>query len=58
MKSVVSLGDPVTHTVGWRRLPRDAARYGWALQETVKALSRAPYPRGVFRFRSHEEVGA
>ena len=60
--TVINLEEKIGKTVGRRAVVRDAFRYGMELQRTASQLSRwlgSPrYPRGAFRFHSHEEADA
>jgi hypothetical protein len=60
--TVINLEEKVGKTVGRRTVVRDAFRYGMALQRMSSQLGRSlggpRYPKGVFRFRSHEEADA
>lgn len=62
MDPIVNLEENIGKTVGRRRPPRDAFAYGMALQKTGGQLARSfgspKYPRGVFKFHSHEEADA
>ena len=58
--AVVNVEDPVGKTVG-RRVMRDAWKTGMALQKTANQMRKSfghggLCPRGVYRFRSHEEA--
>ncbi len=60
--TVINLEEKIGKTVGRRTVVRDSFRFGMALQRTATQLSRAlgypRYPKGVFRFHSHEEADA
>ena len=60
MDPLINLQDPVTKVVGKRRPPRDSFGAGMDLQDTVVALCQSQrmglVPKGVFRFKSHEEA--
>lgn len=62
MNAVINLEENIGKTVGRRTVVRDAFRYGMALQHSASQLARAlghpRYPRGVFKFHSHEEADA
>ena len=62
MKPVINIEEKIGKTVGRRTLPRDAFAFGMALQKTGADLSRAfgqpRFPRGAFKFHSHEEADA
>jgi hypothetical protein len=62
MAPPVNLEERIGKTVGRRRLPRDSFEYGMQLQKTGAELSRTfcvmRIPKGVYRFRSHEEADA
>jgi phosphopantetheine adenylyltransferase len=62
-KGVINIQDPIGKTVGRRRVVADSGTYGMALQALVNEVRRsqgfgAICPRGVYRFRSHEEADA
>ncbi len=58
----INQDDPAAKTVGRRQAVRDPLRYGLALQKTLNVLQRTSgrglCPKGVFRFRTHEEADA
>lgn len=60
--TVINLEEKIGKTVGRRTVVRDAFRYGMALQKSASEFARAlgypRYPKGVFRFHSHEEADA
>lgn len=62
MKPAINLEENIGKVVGTRTLPRDMFRYGMDLQNTGAQLSKRfgglKHPRGVFKFRSHEEADA
>ena len=62
MKPAINFEERIGKTVGRRTAPRDAFAYGMALQETGVELAKTfrlrGVPKGVFRFRSHEEADA
>jgi hypothetical protein len=62
MKPAINYEEKIGKTVGRRTAPRDMFAYGMALQKSGVALAKAlgvrGLPRGVFRFRSHEEADA
>ena len=62
MKPVINIEEKIGKTVGRRKAPRDAFAYGMALLKTGAALSAAfgqpRFPRGAFKFHSHEEADA
>jgi hypothetical protein len=59
---IINLEETIGKTVGRRRPPVDALAAGFAMQETLneflKSSGHRLAPRGVFRFRSHEEANA
>jgi hypothetical protein len=60
--AVINVQDPVGKTVGRRQL-RDAWKFAMDAQKTANQLRRSfghggLCPKGVFRFRSHEEADA
>jgi hypothetical protein len=57
MHPVVNIEDPVGKVVGRRRLTEgNYINYALGLQKCLGDHSRLSYPKGVFRFRSHEEA--
>ena len=62
MKPAINYEEKIGKTVGRRTAPRDPFAYGMALQKSGVALAKAfglrGTPRGVFRFRSHDEADA
>ena len=62
MQPAINFEENVGKTVGRRTAPRDTFAYGMALQKTGVELSKTfrlrGVPKGVFRFRSHEEADA
>jgi hypothetical protein len=58
VEPIINLDDPVGKTVGRRRAPKDSLSYALGLQRISNALSPSRIPRGVYRFRSHEEADA
>jgi hypothetical protein len=56
MEPIINLDDPVGKTVGRRKAPRDALSYALGLQRALNQIAPLPIPRGVYRFRSHEEA--
>jgi len=60
--TAINLEEKIGKTVGRRRQVRDAFRYGMGLQRLGAELSRSlggpRYPKGVFKFHSHEEADA
>jgi hypothetical protein len=61
VKSVINVGEKIGKTVG-RRVPVDSGKYGAGLQrlanEVNRTMRRGICPKGVYRFRSHEEADA
>ena len=59
---IINLEETIGKTVGRRRPAVDALAAGFAMQETLneflKTSGHTLAPRGVFRFRSHEEANA
>lgn len=53
---VFNIDDPVGKTVGRREAPTDVLAYASGLQRSLNKLSPLRVPRGVFRFKSHEEA--
>jgi len=60
--TAINLEETIGKTVGRRTKLRNAFEYGMAQQragsELVRALGGPRYPKGVFRFHSHEEADA
>ena len=58
MKPIINLDDPVGKVVGKRRPSASSLDYAFGLQKTMNELVSMQIPRGVYRFRSHEEADA
>ena len=62
MKPAINFEERIGKVVGRRGAPRDAFEYGMGLQragaELTRTFGRPRFPRGVFRFHSHEEADA
>jgi hypothetical protein len=58
VEPIINLDDPVGKTVGRRKAPRDSLSYALDLQRTLNQMAPLRMPRGVYRFRSHEEADA
>jgi hypothetical protein len=62
VKPVLNLEEQIGKTVGRRATVRDAFEYGMRLQKTGGELAQTfghpGIPKGVFKFRSHEEADA
>jgi len=62
VEPIIDLEENIGKTVGRRKPPVDSLAAGLAMQQTVvdlhKALGNRMFPRGVYRFRSHEEADA
>ncbi|MFZ4681884.1 MAG: hypothetical protein ACOYMS_05250 [Terrimicrobiaceae bacterium] len=56
VEPIINLDDPVGKTVGRRAAPEDSLGYGLNLQKTLNEMIRLPFPKGVYRFHSHEEA--
>jgi hypothetical protein len=56
MDTPVNLEDPVRKIVGRRTGPVNPLRYASGLQRTMHRLAPLRVPRGVYRFKSHEEA--
>lgn len=58
MHPVINIDDPVGKVVGRRTklTERSYIDYALGLQKTLRGFSRARFPKGVFRFKSHEEA--
>ena len=52
----VNLDEKIGKVVGKRKMPRDMVAYGLDLQTTVAELCPLRIPRGVYKFRTHEEA--
>ncbi len=61
-KAVINIEEFIGKTVGKRTPPRDALKAGFAMQRTANALMKSCghklWPKGVYRFKSHEEADA
>lgn len=61
-KTVINLEEFIGKTVGRRRPPNDPMEMGFAMQATTNQLLQSfghkLSPKGVFRFRTHEEANA
>jgi hypothetical protein len=62
VEPIINLEETIGKTVGKRRPPRDFAKAAVELQNASVGFHRAfknPFlPKGVYRFRSHEEAEA
>jgi hypothetical protein len=58
MHPVVNIEDPVGKVVGRRSniSERNYVDYALAMQKSLRGFSRSRFPKGVFRFKSHEEA--
>ena len=58
MHPVVNIEDPVGKVVGKRAnlSERNYIDYALAMQKSLRGFSQPRFPRGVFRFKSHEEA--
>jgi len=56
MSPAFNLEETIGKTVGRRTLPACSSDYGLGLQMSLGQLFRSQVPKGVFRFRSHEEA--
>lgn len=60
MKPIVNTEENIGKTVGRRVAPRDAFQFAMGLQQTAidveRSMDRSLCPKGVFRFRTHEEA--
>ena len=56
MLAVINIEETIGKTVGRRKLPVHSFDYGLGLQASLGQLFRSHVPKGVFRFRSHEEA--
>lgn len=56
VEPIINLDDPVGKTVGRRAAPKDSLGYGLNLQKTLNEIIRLPFPKGVYRFHTHEEA--
>jgi hypothetical protein len=61
VKTVINVEEKIGKTVG-RRVLEDSGAYGAGLQRLANQVNRTMHrgicPKGVFRFRSHEEADA
>jgi len=62
MKPIINLEETIGKTVGKRTSPKDSFAYAMQLQETgaelAKSLGWPRFPKGAFKFRTHEEADA
>jgi hypothetical protein len=62
MKPVINIEETIGKVVGRRTAPRDSFKYAMGLQRTAGQLGRtfgnSICPKGVYRFKSHEEADA
>jgi hypothetical protein len=62
MEPIINLEENIGKTVGRRTPPKDAFGYGMQLQKTLAQLQRTlghpRFPKGAFKFHSHEEADA
>jgi len=60
--AIINLEETIGKTVGRRRPSPDPMAAGFAMQDTLnqflKSSGHALAPRGVFRFRTHQEANA
>ncbi len=56
MKPIVNCEEFIGKTVGRRVLSAKPGHYGLGMQKVVNQLTRTRYPRGVYRFHTHEEA--
>jgi hypothetical protein len=60
VEGIINLEDQPGKTVGRRTAPADSFKAGMDLQQTAvdlgKSLGQGLVPRGVYRFRSHQEA--
>jgi hypothetical protein len=56
-RSVVNVEEFIGKTVG-RRMPASGAGLQVTLNQALKTQKRGLYPKGVYRFNSHEEADA
>ena len=58
MHPVVNIEDPVGKVVGKRAniSERNYIDYALAMQKSLRGFSQPRFPKGVFRFKSHEEA--
>lgn len=57
VEPIFNLDDPAGKTVG-RKPPKDSLRYSLKCASSANRIFPLRLPRGVFRFRSHEEADA
>jgi hypothetical protein len=59
VEPIINLEESIGKTVGRRRAPVGALKYGLGLQKSLAQTSwRTPIRRGVYRFQSHQETDA
>ena len=56
MEPIINLDDPAGKTVGRERRRGMHCGYALGLQRALNQIAPLPIPRGVYRFRSHEEA--
>ena len=56
MKPVINLDEQIGKTVGKRE--RTVADYDQLVAQSDAIVRRLPFPKGVYRFRTHEEADA
>ncbi len=60
MKPIVNIGESIGKTVGRRVAPLDSLAFGMGMQKAAiqfeRAMKRSLCPKGVFRFRTHEDA--
>ena len=59
-RTVINIQETIGKTVGRRQPPKDSLMAGFehqaALNEWVEAFGHRLWPRGAFRFKSHQEA--
>jgi len=56
MLPVINMEETIGKTVGRRKISTRNTDYGLGLQTSLGQLFRSQVPKGVFRFRSHQEA--
>ena len=56
VQPIVNCEEVIGKTIGRRGVPTNPGHYGFAMQKTINQLQKRRLPRGVFRFRTHEEA--
>jgi hypothetical protein len=56
MLPAINMEETIGKTVGRRKISARCTDYGLGLQTSLAQLFRSHIPKGVFRFRSHQEA--